>query len=361
MAFRKHKPKAGSRPGTLAMPAGSPSPRIHAVCYSPAGVEEFDVEDPRSLQQHVQGERTVWIDVQGLGDEQVMRQIGDVFQMTPLALEDAVNVPQRAKSEHYEHHQLVIARIPMMDDKGNLVVPQVCFILGQRYLLTFQERYFGLFDTVRERIRAGLGPIWRMGPDYLAYALIDALVDHYYPIAEALSQQLDDLEDEITEDPGHEVLQEIHRIRRQLVIMRRVSWPQREAINALVRERTPYVSDDVRTYLRDTYDHIAQITELVDSTREMAVGLSEIYLSNVSHKTNEVMKVLTLMASIFIPLTFIAGVYGMNFEYMPELGRHDAYYLVLVVMIVIAMGMVGYFRRRGWIGAGRAKRKRGKR
>jgi magnesium transporter len=291
------------------------------------------------------------VDVQGLGDEATIRAIGDAFDLHPVALENAVNVPQRAKSELYEHHQLVIARTPLIGRDGQVRVPQVCFVIGPRYLLTFQERYFGFFDAVRDRIAAGLGPIRREGPDYLAYALIDAMVDRYYPVAQRLTDRLEELEDVVVSHPHPEVLARIHEIRRQLVVLRRVGWPQREAINAMLRERTPFVGERVLVFLRDTYDHIAQIVELIDSAREMASDLADAYLSNVSHRTNEIMKVLTLMASIFIPLTFVAGIYGMNFENMPELQQRNGYFVVLGLMIVLGIGMFVYFRRRGWIGS----------
>jgi len=228
--------------------------------------------------------------------------------------------------------------------------PQVCFIVGKRYLLTFQERYFGFFDPVRERIKAGIGAIRKEGPDYLAYAMIDAMVDRYYPVAQRLSDQLEELEDFVVENPHPEVLAHIHVLRRKLAVVRRVGWPQREALNALLREQTPFFSQQTKVFLRDTHDHIAQIVELIDSSREMASDLAEAYLSNVSHRTNEVMKVLTLMASIFIPLTFLAGIYGMNFENMPELSSRIGYFVVLGVMIGLAVGMTVFFRRRGWIG-----------
>jgi magnesium transporter len=230
--------------------------------------------------------------------------------------------------------------------------------LGRNYLITFQERYFGFFDAVRERIRAGVGPIWSMGADYLAYALLDTLIDHYYPVAENISQKLEDLEDEIVDDPHPDVLVDIHTLRRQLVVLRRVGWPQREALSTLLRSNTsPFITDQVRTYLRDTADHIAQIVELVDASHEAAIGLSEIYLSQVSFKTNEIMKMLTLMASIFIPLTFIAGIYGMNFENMPELHSAFGYFAVIGVMLIVAIGMLVYFRRRGWLGTPRRRPK----
>jgi magnesium transporter len=226
-------------------------------------------------------------------------------------------------------------------------------LIGTRHLLTFQVRFLGFFDAVRERLRAGLGPMRSSGPDYLAYALLDTMIDHYYPLAERISDELEALEDEIVEDAECDALGRLHRLRRQLAVLRRVAWPQREAVSQLVRERTPFVSEPVTLYLRDTFDHVSQIVEMIDSAREMAVGLSELHLSTIGYRTNEVMKVLTLMSSVFIPLTFIAGIYGMNFENMPELHSPVGYFVVLAVMVATAIVMMLYFRRRGWLGNGR--------
>jgi len=349
MVFKKHNPEVGARPGTLAIPPGSPPPKITVVQYDVDRVDRREISDVAELRGLDAGNRVTWVDVQGLGDETMIRAIGEAFDLHPVALENAVNVPQRAKTELYARHQLIIARTPLIED-DRVYTPQVCFIVGERYLLTFQERYFGFFDPVRERIKAGIGAIRSAGPDYLAYAMIDAMVDRYYPVAQRLSDRLEELEDFVVENPHPEVLAHIHTARRQLAVLRRVGWPQREAISALLRDQTPFFGDQTKLFLRDTHDHIAQIVELIDSSREMASDLAEAYLSNVSHRTNEIMKVLTLMASIFIPLTFLAGIYGMNFENMPELRSHVGYFIVLGVMIVLAVGMAAYFRRRGWIG-----------
>ncbi len=349
--FKKNHPKIGARPGTLAIPAGSPPPRIQVVQYDPSGVDCTEVTDIAQLARFKDSERVTWVDVQGLGDETTLRAIAETFHLHPLALEDAVNVPQRAKTEPYEQHQLVIARAPMIDDEGEIEVPQVCFIIEERTLVTFQERYFGFFDAVRGRIESGGGFIRKHGPDYLAYALLDAMVDRYYPIVQQLADQLEELDDLIADNPHPAVIAQVRKIRRKLVILRRIGWPQREAVNAMLREHTPFISEPVHLFLRDTYDHISQIVELIDSSRELASDLAEAYLSHVSHRTNEIMKVLTLMASIFIPLTFVAGIYGMNFEHMPELKYQRGYFVVWGVMLVLATGMLGYFRHRGWIGA----------
>jgi len=347
--FAKNNPEIGARPGTLAIPPGSPPPKITVVQYDREQVDRREITDVRELRGLHESDRVTWVDIQGLGDEVMIRAIGEAFELHPVALENAVNVPQRAKTELYEHHQLIIARTPVIED-GLVRTPQVCFVVGKRYLLTFQERYFGFFDPVRERIKAGIGAIRTEGPDYLAYALIDTMVDRYYPVAQRLSDQLEELEDFVVANPHPDVLAQIHALRRQLAVLRRVGWPQREALNALLREQTPFFAQQTKIFLRDTHDHIAQIVELIDSSREMASDLAEAYLSNVSHRTNEVMKVLTLMASIFIPLTFLAGIYGMNFENMPELGSRIGYFVVLAVMIGLAIGMTLFFRRRGWIG-----------
>lgn len=350
--FHKSHPPIGSRPGTLVIPAGSPPPRIRVMAYDVAGLREMEIADVEELGAYPAAEGVCWIDVQGLGSEAVLRRIGTLFDIHPLALEDAVNVPQRAKSEVYPHQQLVIARLPILEEDGDVRTPQVCFLIGARYLLTFQERSFGFFEAVRERLRSGIGPMRGAGPDYLAYALLDTMIDHYYPIAECISEELEALEDEIVAEPRPSALTRLHQLRSRLAVLRRVAWPQREAVSALMRERTPFVSESVQVFLRDTLDHISQIVEMIDSAREMAVGLSELYLSTIGHRTNEVMKVLTLMSSVFIPLTFVAGIYGMNFENMPELHAERGYYAVLAVMVVMALGMLVYFRRRGWLGGG---------
>jgi len=358
MILEKRNPPVGARPGTLAIPEGSPAPRIYLFDFSRERVTERQVEDLAELEPFAETDTTTWIDWQGMGDEAALWRVAEIFGIHPLVLEDAVNIPQRSKTELYEAHQIIIARSPLAED-SRLGAPQVCFVLGRNYLVTFQDRYFGFFDPVRERIRAGIGPMRESGPDYLAYALVDALVDRYFPVVEEISQALDDLEDAILVEPEAEHLAQIHEIRRDVATLRRVGWPQRETISELARAPSPFVSEETRVYLRDTFDHMSQIMGRVDFCREVTVGLMDIYLSSVGYRQNEIMKVLTLMASIFIPLTFVAGIYGMNFEYMPELQRRGAYFLVLGIMVAIAVVMIAYFRRRGWLGGSRRRRRRG--
>ena len=356
MIFRKKHPPVGSRPGTLAIDNDALPTTISVYRYTESEYEVEKVHDLNTLTSILERGGVSWIDVQGFGSEDKLRQLAELLGLHALVLEDAVNVPQRAKSELYSNHHLLIARIPILGEAGGISVPQVSILVTHQYVVTFQERYLGAFAAVRQRIEVGIGPIRSQGPDYLAYVLLDTLVDHYYPVLETLSSQLEDLEEEAMGNPGPDCLASIHQIRRQFVVLRRVTWPQRTAIHDLLKTESPFITAESRNYLRDTHDHISQIAELVDSGRDMAMALMDIYLSNVSQRTNEIMKVLTLMASIFIPLTFLAGIYGMNFEHMPELSRKEAYPLLLSTMLMIAAAMALYFRRRGWLGRGPKKK-----
>jgi magnesium transporter len=358
MSFHKRMPPVGSRPGTLAIPEGSPPTRIQLFEYRGEQCTESEIHDVGELAAHVNTAETTWVDVQGFGDEAKLRELAALFSLHDLTLEDATNVPQRAKSEILPDHHIFVARAPDPGESDRVLVPQVFMLLRGNTLLTFQDHYYGFFAPVRERIRAGNPRIRNGGPDYLAYALLDVMVDHYFPRLELASEVLDDLEEEVYGNAGAELLERLHHVRRDLVVMRRVGWPMREALRSLAVEPSPFVSDEVRLYLQSTEQHLAQAMEAVDSGRETTQGLVELHLSNVSYRTNEIMKVLTLMASIFIPLTFIAGIYGMNFENMPELHSQRGYFVVLGVMLAVAVGMVGYFVRRGWIGWGGRRERR---
>jgi magnesium transporter len=359
VTYRKRNPPVGSRPGTLAIPPGSPPPRFHVLAYGPEHFEEHDLKDPRRLRRLLdqRTEGPVWVHVEGLGDEAKLRAVGRLFDLHPVTLEDATNVPARARYEDHADQLVLVARLPGMREDGRLDVPQVCLVLEKDVLLTFEEHRHGFLDPVRARIRESGGSIRSAGADYLAYAVVDTLVDHYYPVAEALYRELEDLEEEIMERPAGHVMPRLHRIRRDLSVIRRIGRPQREALQGLLRGHSPLVSEEVRVFLRDTVHHLHQILELVDASWEMAAGLTEMHLSSLSQRTNDIMKMLTLVGSIFIPLTFIAGVYGMNFEFMPELEHRWAYPAVLTAMAVVAVAMLAYFRHRGWIGGGSGRRR----
>jgi magnesium transporter len=350
-SFHKAHPSAGARPGTLVIPADAEPPRLFVIEYSAEAFEERELRGPEEIPPDPPPGRVLWLDIRNFGDERVIRAVGQRFQITALALEDAINAPQRPKSELYGAHQLVISRVPLVTPGGRLTLPQVCLLIGERYVVSFQEHYLGFFEPIRDRLRGGAGtPIRTLGPDYLAYALIDAMVDRYYPFGEELSGELDDIEDSLLEEPEVSTMTRLRQVRRRLVMARRIASPQREMVAALRTQDSPYVTTEVRQYLRDTGDHISHVAELFDASRDTAAALSDELLSMMAQKTNEIMKMLTLMASLFIPLTFIAGVYGMNFENMPELKTRDGYFAVLTVMVVVAVGMLVFFRRRGWLG-----------
>ena len=347
--FRKRHPPVGSQPGTLVINSHAARPVIRVMKYGPEYLEEHTIAAVAEL-KGLFGENAVcWIDVQGLGDESVLRELADLFSIHPLALEDVANVPQRPKIERFEQHTLCITRMAQIVD-GTLEREQVSLFVGSNYVLTFQEHSGDVFDPVRSRIRQRGPVISASGPSYLAYALLDAVIDGYYPIMEVLGEKLEGLEDEIVASPRPAVLSEIHQAKRDLLALRRAIWPQREAINALIRDEDPLISDTVRVYLRDCYDHCVQLMDAIDTYRELAGGLMDVYLSSVGNRQNEVMKVLTIMASIFIPLTFMAGIYGMNFEHMPELHTRWGYPVLIAAMVVVAAGMIIYFYRKGWLG-----------
>ncbi|WP_283431883.1 magnesium/cobalt transporter CorA [Neorhodopirellula lusitana] len=352
--FKKKHTKVGARPGTLVIPKEAPTPRITTVHYSPTEHRTATVDSVDELSEAFSEDEVTWVDVQGFGDRSIMRKLGVLFGLHPLLLEDVVNVPQRPKSEPYEDQLLVIVRMVRMgepDKNGEPVVDieQVSMVIANNYLITFQEKHGDVLDPVRSRLLANKGLIRKRGADYLAYVITDTIIDAYYPVLEVVGDRLESLEAVVIDNPSPAVLGELNRLKNQLINLRRAIWPQREAINELVRGDHAIISEEVGVYLRDVYDHCIQTSEVAEMYREMVTGLMNTYLSSVANRTNEVMKVLTIMASIFIPLTFMAGIYGMNFEHMPELKYQYSYAVLWIAMGTVAIGMLIYFYRKGWI------------
>lgn len=349
LIFRKRHPPVGSRPGTLVVPAGAVPPRVRIIRYSADTIEDIEFGQPSALRSLIVPGTITWIDVQGLGDEKLLRGIGDAFGLHALALEDIVNAPQRPKAEEFAGHLLLVTRMAQLNSEY-LDVEQVAVVIGHGWLLSFQEQYGDVLDPVRRRLREGLGPMRRSGSDYLGYAIVDTIVDAYYPVIETLSDRIENLEDRVMTRPTSETLAHINAVRTDLVLLRRGVLPQREALGRLLREPGQFLSPELNPYLRDTFDHCDQLAEVIDSHRELVNGLTNTYLTLLSNKTNDVMRVLTIMASIFIPLTFLAGIYGMNFDYMPELRSRWAYPVLISIMVAVAIAMLYFFRRRGWLG-----------
>ncbi len=347
----------GSPPGTLEIDKDASVPNIFLIDYSATDAIGLQLATPEECAKHLDTQSVSWVDVQGLGSEDVLLRLGKVFNLHPLVLEDVVNIPQRPKFEDYEDHELIIMHMvtPRKNGKG-FFREQVSLILGENYLLTVQEEpERDCFEPVRERIRRDKTAIRQHGADYLAYALIDAVVDGYFPVLEDYGERLEDLENKVVDKPTTRTLSKVHKIKRELLQLRRAIWPLRDAINALIRDDSTLISNEIRLYMRDCYDHTVQVIDMVETYRELASNLMDVYLSSISNRTNEIMRVLTIISTIFIPLTFIAGVYGMNFDRtasptnMPELGAPYGYVTVMGLMLVIASLQVYYFYKKGWI------------
>lgn len=353
-ARQRRRTPPGAAPGTVKIDPEAPPPLIKVIAFSPQNLVEQSLHDPDEVLKYVGQYPVTWVNVDGLGDAKVLKRLAEIFHIHPLALEDVVNVHQRAKLEHYPEHQFLVFH--QMDAFEHLQSEQISLFFGKNYLLTFQEEAGDCFEPVRERIRQHVGLVRSAGPDYLAYAVLDATVDHYFPLLEAYGERLDDLETQIIATPETTTMTQIHDIKRELLVLRRKIWPLRDALNTLVRDPVPHVTDSTRIYLRDCYDHVMRIIDLLETYRELASDLLDFQLSAVSYKINEVMRVLTIIATIFIPLTFIVGVYGMNFDpdyspwNMPELRWYWGYPLVWALMIGVTLGLLAFFYRKGWIG-----------
>jgi magnesium transporter len=351
LGTRRHRVtrvKPGTPPGTLIV-AGTPTPaRVSVLAYNRDGAtERHDITVDGALAVTAPGGVT-WINVDGLGDTQTLLRLGERFGLHPLALEDVLNVGQRPKVERYDKHIFVVMRT-MRIVAGEIIEEQVSLFFGAGWLITVQERPDGdCFGAVREAIRQDRGRVREAGADYLAYLLIDSVVDAYFPVIEQFGERIQHLETAAIDDPSPMVLVQMQRVRHQLLTLRRAVWPMREEVLVLQREESELVTAETRLFLRDVYDHAVQALEIVESLRETVVSVMEVYLSVQNQRLQEVMKVLTVIATIFIPLTTIASIYGMNFKSMPELEWRYGYFWALGLMLASAAGMITYFKRRGW-------------
>ena len=345
------KKRPGLSPGTLVHVGEKrfEKPKIAIIDYDNKTLNEKVTESAEDCFPF-KGKRTLtWINVDGIHDVEVIEKIGRCFGMHPLILEDIVNTDQRPKLEDAGEYMFVVLKMVYHDEKiREIVIEQISLIFGKNFVISFQEKEGDVFNAVRERLKAGKR-IRERGSDYLAYALIDAIVDNYFVILEKIGERIEDLEEILVSDPKPQTLHQIHKLKREMIFLRKSVWPLREVISGLERSETGLINKSTKIYLRDVYDHTIQVIDTVETFRDMISGMLDTYLSSVSNRMNEVMKVLTVIATIFIPLTFITGLYGMNFRYMPELEWTWAYPAVWFVMIIVAVSMLAYFRRKAWL------------
>ena len=350
MKARARHHKAGTPPGILVAHPEARTASLSSICYNADAIEEYAPAEVGKL--GVQQGSVLWVNMDGLGDVEMLQGLGDAFHLHPLALEDVLNIGQRQKVDEYADHLFVVIRMPRPESR--LASEQVSLFLGQGYLLSFQEHSGDCFDAVRNRLREGRQRIRSSGADYLAYAIIDAIIDSYFTILESISEHLLHLEDVLVERKDVDV-SELYQLRRDITSVRNLVRPLVDLTSHLVRAETPVISEPTQLFLRDCYDHAQRLLEAANEHRETAAGLIELHRANVTDRTNDVMRLLTVIATIFIPMTFVAGIYGMNFDpgaskwNMPELAWPFGYPLAVGVMVVIAVGMLVYFHRKGWL------------
>src|SRR6516164_773501 len=348
--LRYHRP--GTAPATLVAPAeqAGHKPVVKLIEYDAHSLEEHEVENVEEVFKCLENQKVSWIDISGLGDVELFRRLGQHFQFHPLALEDALSPGQRPKVDEYEGQLFILLQMAYEDKEEELIFEQVSLLLGKEYLVTIQELpRRDVFNPVRQRLRAAAGNARFMKSDYLAYALVDAVIDHYFPIVESLGESIEEMQATVLERPTRKRLLEVHEFRKALLQLRRAVWPTRDVLARLWRDETGLISDRTKPFLRDCYDNAIYVIDLLESYRDAVRNIMDLYLSSVSIRTNEVMRVLTLIACIFSPLTFVVGIYGMNFERMPELHWKYGYIAVWLVMVAITVVMLVYFKRKKWL------------
>jgi magnesium transporter len=356
--IKKTSHKSGLPPGTLVHVGTKKTEkaRTTVIDFDEGNLEEKEMKNIKDCFTYKDKSTVTWINIDGIHQIDIIEKIGKHFNLHPLVLEDVVNTGQRPKMEDFDNYLfLVLKMLYRQGEEKEAKSEQVSLIVGPQFVISFQEKEGDVFNPIRERIRSGKGRIRRMGSDYLAYALIDAIVDNYFIVLEKLGEEIEELEKELVSDPKPQTLYEINRLKGEMLFLRKSIWPLRELINGLQRGEAALVKESTVIYLRDVYDHTIQVIDTIETFRDLVSGMFDTYLSSVSNKMNEVMKVLTIIATIFIPLTFVAGIYGMNFNpevsilNMPELNWRYGYLTSIGVMVLVALVMVFYFKRKNWL------------
>jgi len=349
---KKRAKKAGLPSGTLVYTGEKKDEkiRIHVVDYDDANFIELELTSVEECIPYKNKPTVTWINMDGVHNVSVLEKLGSCFGLHRLVMEDIMNTDQRPKMEDFGDYIYFVLKMLMSGKNGDIVTEQISIILGPNFVLSFQEGIEGdVFNLIREHLRTGKGRIRKMKADYLAYALIDAVVDNYFVILEKFGDKIETLETELIEQPTQKTVQKIYQLKREMIFLHNAVWPLREVVSALGKHESSLISESTTPYLRDVYDHVIHIIDSVDIYREMLSSMLDMYLSSVSNRLNEVMKVLTVISLIFMPVTFIAGVYGMNFKFMPELEWRYGYFLSLFAMFGIGVAMFIYFKRKKWL------------
>ncbi len=355
----------GTAPGTLMVPEGALQPRVKIFSFSEESYEEKEVSGIQAIKTQIETfpDKKHWIDIRGFGDKAFFEQVADYFGIHRLQMEDVFNVYQRAKAEEHHGHLFLVSRC-IKEENGVITNDQLSLFLGGNFLISIQDKYEDLLEPVRERIRLGKGYMRKLGTDYLTYALMDAVLDNFFPLIERISDKLDELQEGLIDNPTRNMLNSVLQTKRDLIMLRRAIWGERDKMNDILRSGFPLIKDSSKIFYRDSYDHCVHILDLVESYKEVTASLMDVYMSSVSNKMNQVMKVLTIISTVFIPLTFIVGLYGMNFASknpktgedlpynMPELYSPYGYITVNAIMIVIVIGLVIFFNKKGWLTKG---------
>ncbi|MGB3341360.1 MAG: magnesium/cobalt transporter CorA [bacterium] len=350
--IKKRSKKRGLAPGTLVYVGEQKTDqvRITLIDYNEREFQEKEIKKIEECFPFKDKPSVTWINIDGLHDIDLMEKIGKHFDLHPLILEDILNTGQRPKMEDFEKYIFIVLKMIYYNEKENEIkAEQVSLILGTNFVISFQEKPGDVFDPLRERIKKAKGRIRKAEADYLLYSLLDAVIDSYFSILEKFGDRIENLEEIVVTEPKPGSLKAIHELKREMIYLRKSVWPLREVINNFGKAESPLVHESTNIYLRDIYDHTIQVIDTIETFRDMLSGLHDTYLSSISNKMNEIMKVLTIFAALFIPLTFIAGVYGMNFQFMPELGWHWGYFSVWGVIIAVGLSMLFYFKRKKWL------------
>jgi magnesium transporter len=351
--IKQRSKKSGLPPGTLVHigEKKTGNTKIAILDYDELHFEERETETVDECLSFREKPTVTWINVDSVHQPEVLEKIGGCYGLHPLVLEDIVNTDQRPKIEDYDDYLYIVLKMLYYNEKtGEITTEQISLIVGPNYVLSFQEGIEGdVFTQLRERIRNNKSRVRKMGADYLAYSLVDAIVDNYFAILEKIGDNIELLEEKLVGSPSERLLHEIHVLKREMIFLRKAVWPLREVISSMERGEHALIREDTKIFLRDVYDHTVQVIDTVEVYRDLVSGMLDLYLSSISNRLNAVMKILTIIATIFMPLTFIAGIYGMNFKYMPELEWRFGYLVILLVMLAIGVSMLVYFRNKKWL------------